>query len=1130
MLSTGAWAQTSLQEQINNAADGATITLSEDVNLTATVTIAKNITLNLNDHNITGTGARALQVTNGNVTITGTGTITSTGIADNSSVIRVGDNTESYAPSLTIDENVKVTSACSYGVTIFGKNASETLVVNGTVETTSVVASAISGNGSAGFCETAITIGENAKISAANDVAIYQPQAGTLTVNGTVSGLGGIEIKAGSLTVGASANITATGTATHNANGDGTSTRGYAIAIVENNKYKGVSKVSVSPSATITGPIATLVDSDKDGFNPTFDGITMVAEVDGIKYSTLADAVTAATTSQAITLLDNVALSSQVEIIGKDITLDLNGKTISYSGSTLSSGIILVHNGAGLTINATGGGSINSGIAMAAIALTKKGDDASTPAKLVVNGGTITGGNYGITGNGTRPNTDITINGGTITANVANDNFGIYHPQDGKLTITGGTITAYSAAIEMRAGTLNISGGEFTATATEFSCNANGSGTTTVGAALAIAQHTTKKDINVTISGGTFKGVKAVNESNPQANDPAPQVTMSITDGTFNGEISTADVENFISGGTFSSAVPEEYCAEGFIPTDNGDGTYGVTPGSYVAQIDGKGYVTLAEAVEAATDGQTITLIGEITISEQLMISKSVTIDLNGNNINANKMIFINGEGKNVTVKDSKATVAPAVDADHNVTYTSAKITTDDCIFYIYHSATLTLESGILESTGSYPIYIDDENAATFTMNGGYVHGAEFAICPWASATININGGVVMSDNQAAISGNGTAKWSTEKGTTVNVTGGTIIAKSKTTGDIACGIYNPQSGVVNISGGTIYADNGAGVVMRAGDLNITGGTIITTGTGTSLVGDNKNTVPMSAVVVDVDAKYPCNTLNDLDVSITGGTLTSAEGVDAVSILNESATRSTEDIVSVSGATLSGPIYTTETFSMTDDEAPYAFDNYRVKKAEYTRTGVSATTWGTVCLPFTITAAENGYKYYTPSSVSSSELSITEITAFPIAAGTPVIFSKGTGDVVISSSEATVDKTATAGSGTGDIRLVGTFEKQTITDNLSSIYFINGDHFHQAQVSLTVPAYRAYIQNTGAGAKPSVLNIVVDDNATAIESAVISDLNATEAIYDIDGRQLSAPQKGMNIMKLANGKTIKLFIK
>ena len=107
----------------------------------------------------------------------------------------------------------------------------------------------------------------------------------------------------------------------------------------------------------------------------------------------------------------------------------------------------------------------------------------------------------------------------------------------------------------MRSGSLTINGGTFTATKDAFSCEHNGNGTTTSGAAIAIAQHTTKNPISVTIKGGTFTGVKALNESNPE-NNPAPQVTMSIQGGTFTGDVTVADATSkFITGGTFSVDV-----------------------------------------------------------------------------------------------------------------------------------------------------------------------------------------------------------------------------------------------------------------------------------------------------------------------------------------------------------------------------------------------------------------------------------------------------------------------------------------------------------------------------------------------------------------------------------------------
>lgn len=301
-----------------------------------------------------------------------------------------------------------------------------------------------------------------------------------------------------------------------------------------------------------------------------------VAMVNNAFYQTLAEAIEATTSGDVVTLVSDVDLTEPVEIENKDITLNLGEYTISYSGKSIPGGVITVHNGAGLTIEGENGKIIGGENTYSGIVVTKKGDDSSVPAKLTINSGSIFGNYYAIAGNGSRHNTEITINGGSLTGTNKEDSFAIYHPQNGKLTINGGVLTGVSAAIEIRAGELNITNGKFAATSTKYSCNPNGNGTTTIGAAIAISQHTTKKNIVVNISGGEFTGVKAINESNPQENDPAPLVDLSISGGKFDGEISTVDVHNFISGGTFTYEVAEENCAEGFKPTENENGTYGV--------------------------------------------------------------------------------------------------------------------------------------------------------------------------------------------------------------------------------------------------------------------------------------------------------------------------------------------------------------------------------------------------------------------------------------------------------------------------------------------------------------------------------------------------------------------------
>ena len=82
-----------------------------------------------------------------------------------------------------------------------------------------------------------------------------------------------------------------------------------------------------------------------------------------------------------------------------------------------------------------------------------------------------------------------------------------------------------------------------------------------------------------------------------------------------------------VSGGTFSSAVSIDLCAEGCAPVNNGDGTYGVVAG--VAQIGTKAYTSLQAAVDAAQHGETIQPLNDTTENITTNASKQITLDLN---------------------------------------------------------------------------------------------------------------------------------------------------------------------------------------------------------------------------------------------------------------------------------------------------------------------------------------------------------------------------------------------------------------------------------------------------------------------------------------------------------------------
>ena len=321
---------------------------------------------------------------------------------------------------------------------------------------------------------------------------------------------------------------------------------------------------------TITTPAGLVPVSSGDKgitYVPTDSSaiVAIVNDADGnpVRYSNLQAAITAAKDNGTVTLVNNVYLTDGVEVEdGSTVTLDLNGYTITdkdWAPTDSADYLLAVKRGGNLKINdssadKTGAITTTNESIVVAVKLTIKGESTEENAKeatLTVNGGTLKAPAYGISGNGTRHNTNLTINGGTIEGTKGT---GIYQPQDGTVTINGGTITGLNTGLEIRSGKLTVKGGTFISTATEYAEEANGNGTTVSGAALAISQHTTAKNIDVTIDGGTFRGPRSFVETDVQG-EPTNEVKGVINNGTFIGEVSSDDFTNFVKGGQFSAPV-----------------------------------------------------------------------------------------------------------------------------------------------------------------------------------------------------------------------------------------------------------------------------------------------------------------------------------------------------------------------------------------------------------------------------------------------------------------------------------------------------------------------------------------------------------------------------------------------
>ena len=477
-----------LWDAVTAAQNGDTITLSGDAVINETLDITKNLTINLNGHNITATDVRALWVKSGDLTITGEWKISANGdnLIATSSVIRVGDSAaNTNKVKLTVDEGVTVTSTKCFGITIFGNNDTDSdkttsdieVVINGEVKVTGTEAG-VSGNGTNTLSATKITIGSNAKIVSLNDYAIYHPGKGVLTVNGEVEGKWGIEAKAGTVTINDHAKVTAIAeTQSHTANNNGTSTAGYAIAAISNEGYVGDPTVTIN-GGDIIGKISNLSDNGE-----TLKAIIEIS-------SKLWDIIPLAESGTTLTLSDDVEITKTLNITG-DLTIDLNGHNITATNvralHVKSGEVSIIWT---WTISANGNGLDES----SSVIRVWDGNTNSNTVKLVIGAGVtvstdksygvtvfwknagkieveiygkvkVTGESTAVSGNGNSWLAETKISVKEWAEISSEKSYAIYHPEKWDLIIEG--IVEWKWGIEAKAGNVTINDpAKVTATAT----------------------------------------------------------------------------------------------------------------------------------------------------------------------------------------------------------------------------------------------------------------------------------------------------------------------------------------------------------------------------------------------------------------------------------------------------------------------------------------------------------------------------------------------------------------------------------------------------------------------------------------------------------------------------------------
>ncbi|WP_418922549.1 beta strand repeat-containing protein [Ellagibacter isourolithinifaciens] len=576
----------------------------------------------------------------------------------------------------------------------------------------------------------------------------------------------------------------------------------YSTGTTSNDPTKAT--IEVTSGTFSTDPSRYLIEGS--AATPNGDGTfgvekAYLAQVGDNSYYTMDEAFKAQTASgEAITLLRDYTTGSTFNSGSIARVVDLNGHTWTCTGTDANSAAfeinypnasLTVKNGKvvssqliGLIPSASGGT-----ITYDNSSLTFEGVEASTTATS------------GIETNGNNTNDTVVLKDSTL--NVPNG-FGIYFPSSGTLTIDNSTINAKTMGAQVCSGNLNVNAGSTITVSGDPVEKAENDGAIQDGAAISIVNRPGYKGLGqIAITGGTFtaKGdnaaIKAYTWDSSTKQESA-----------FDNSAKTVAV----SGGTFSSAVSADLCAEGCTPIANTNGTHSVASG--VAYVAGKGFDTLQAAIDAAQDGETVTLLTDATEDATIAAGKNITLDLGGKtltNTNVGKATLTIAKGATATVKNG------------SIVGGTGYYTIDS-----YGTATLEDVTATAGNTDASMI----RNDGTLTIESGSYSGGLNVVKSEEDSTLNINGGrFELSYATSGYTGVVFAYGNT------TITGGEFVQSLTTTGRwnhpqvIATGMVEGHPSFTKITGGTFtnkYSD-GSNIFRGVGkgtsdNFEVSGGT------------------------------------------------------------------------------------------------------------------------------------------------------------------------------------------------------------------------------------------------------------------------------------------------------------------
>ena len=438
-----------------------------------------------------------------------------------------------------------------------------------------------------------------------------------------------------------------------------------------------------------------------------------------------------------------------------------------------------------------------------------------------------------------------------------------------------------------------------------------------------------------------------------------------------------------------------------------------------VAEVGEQAYSDFGEALTAWTEnGGTLKLLDNVTAAKQIVVTKDLTLDLNGYTLTAgvNRLFQLGSR----TVKSGNLVITDT-SADKNGQVYSNKY---QPIYFYRVGTSFTLEAGLI--TCDYQV-----DRTHTTSKCGTIYAANKAV------TITISGGEVRntgSKNGYAIYVAGSANNSGGGNTEISVTAGAV------TSSATSAILISDGHKVEIMGGTI--SGGGASAPIACETETGSACTITGGTFSGNVGDyvSDNIPVASAVKADGSITYVVGSKLIADTANSGDTVTIVKG-GAVSGVNEGVTIIVDK--NVDGVTINNtPVGENQSYTVPTTPTPstggyYYYPSTPGITAELNGTNKSATDYpgGDYGLVFRSTAA---FSTFQGVQVDGKTLAKSNYTA---EEGSTVVYLKAAYLKTLAAGKHTVTILSTSGNTSMDFTIGGKTSSPKTFDAGIGIYAV-----------------------------------------------------------------------------------------